>query len=65
MPDPGNRWAKLQRDLAAERARATWDQCTCHYACAEDPRTRCSLSGQWHVHPGDPCPVHPDAPGDR
>jgi hypothetical protein len=42
-----------------------WSDCTCIHTCAEDPPTACSLSGEWHVHPGDPCPVHPDAPGDR
>lgn len=46
--------------------------CTCVHSCMDDPRTGCSLSGTWHVHPnsypGDvfgPCPVHPDAPGDH
>ena len=39
--------------------------CVCYHTCAEDPRTACSLSGEWHVHPGEPCEVHPDAPGDR
>jgi hypothetical protein len=39
--------------------------CECYLSCAEDPDTACSLSGQFHVHPGEPCPVHPDAPGDR
>jgi hypothetical protein len=35
--------------------------CTCYQFCDE---TGCSLSGQWHTHPGEPCPVHPNAPGD-
>ncbi|MFB6700268.1 hypothetical protein [Streptomyces rubiginosohelvolus] len=48
--------------------------CLCVTYCAEDPATACSLSGQvQHVHPAipgrpgvyGPCPVHPDAPGDR
>lgn len=39
--------------------------CECVFSCADDPATACSLSGDWHVHPGEPCPVHPDAPGDR
>jgi hypothetical protein len=39
--------------------------CTCIHTCAEDPATACSLSGRWHVHPDEPCPAHPDAPGDR
>lgn len=39
--------------------------CECVKDCAQDPPTACSLSGEWHVHPGEPCPVHPDAPGDR
>jgi hypothetical protein len=39
--------------------------CTCHYSCDDDPRTSCSHSGEWHVHPETgPCPVHPDAPVD-
>lgn len=47
---------RLLREVAA---------CTCVQFCAEDPPTACSLSGEPHVHPGDPCPVHPEAPGDR
>lgn len=46
----------------------TWNEaevCECVHTCAEDPDTACSLSGEWHIHPGEPCPVHPDAPGDR
>lgn len=45
-------------------------ECTCVFTCAEDPKTACSLSGEWHVHPDNglgifgPCPEHPDAPGD-
>lgn len=45
--------------------------CVCVENCAEHPPTACSLSGIPHVHPDDgsgtfgPCPVHPDAPGDR
>lgn len=34
--------------------------CECYMDCRD-----CSLSGDWHVHPGEPCPVHPDAPGDH
>jgi hypothetical protein len=34
--------------------------CECYHDCRD-----CSLSGDWHVHPGEPCPVHPDAAGDR
>lgn len=47
------------------------DECTCVLSCADDPTTRCSLSGEWHVHPDAQgpgfglCPVHPGAPGDR
>ncbi|MER6519986.1 hypothetical protein ABT246_24420 [Streptomyces sp. NPDC001553] len=49
------------------------EECTCVLACAEDPKTSCSLSGQRHVHPAvpgrpgvcGPCPKHPDAPGDH
>ena len=39
--------------------------CECRFDCNDDPATRCSLSGEWHVHPGAKCPVHPDAPGDQ
>lgn len=45
--------------------------CLCVMSCADDPAMACSLSGVWHTHPDDgsgtfgPCPVHPDAPGDR
>ncbi|MCG8971841.1 hypothetical protein [Streptomyces sp. CL12-4] len=47
--------------------------CLCVVSCDEDPATACSLSGQEHVHPEipgqpgvyGPCPLHPDAPGDR
>jgi hypothetical protein len=39
--------------------------CACVFSCADDPETACSLSGDFHVHAGDPCLVHPDAPGDR
>ena len=58
----GGRWSvfdtiKFARDDSAD--------CTCYMDCDQDPPTACSLSGQWHVHPGEPCPVHPDAPGDR
>jgi hypothetical protein len=40
-------------------------ECLCILDCRDDPATRCSLAGDWHVHPGEPCPVHPDAPGDH
>lgn len=39
--------------------------CACYHTCADDPATACSLSGDFHVHAGEPCPVHPDAPGDH
>lgn len=32
-------------------------ECTCYRDCADD-----SMSGSWHQHGDDPCPVHPDAP---
>lgn len=35
--------------------------CTCHFDCTYS-KEHCSLAGEWHVHAGDPCPVHPDAP---
>jgi hypothetical protein len=56
-------WARQDEEARAIRRAAA--ECTCHHTCAEDPRIRCSLSGEWHVHPGEPCPVHPDAPGDH
>jgi hypothetical protein len=46
-------------------AKMALDPCECYLDCAEDPDNACSLSGDWHVHPGEPCPVHPDAPGDE
>lgn len=52
---------KDTRDLSATDLAMT---CECRHTCAEDPRTACGLSGDWHVHQGDRCPVHPDAPGD-
>jgi hypothetical protein len=53
-------------EVQAIEAAASTDQgppayaCECYCDCRD-----CSLSGEWHVHPGKPCPVHPDAPGDR
>lgn len=51
----------------------TTAECTCVYSCADDPETRCSLSGRWHAHPDDPqrpgcfgpCPQHHGVPGDK
>lgn len=40
-------------------------ECECYFRCSENPATGCSQSGRWHVHAGEPCPVHPNAPGDR
>lgn len=66
------RWHRT--DVAIPRAAkpaAVVLDCMCLVSCASDPLTRCSLSGQWHTHPDDgtgvygPCPVHPDAPGDK
>jgi hypothetical protein len=68
-------WAKAEaaRQVAAGEA-DNWmlhavasdaADCECYHTCAEDPDEACSLSGEWHVHPGEPCPVHPDAPGDH
>jgi hypothetical protein len=67
-------WAKAEaaRQAAASKAddltlhvTANAADCTCYHTCAEDPGTACSLSGEWHVHPGEPCPVHPGVPGDH
>lgn len=60
-----------RRKQTTARTLAEAAACTCVFSCAEDPATRCSLSGQFHVHPDNgtgvfgPCPVHPDAAGDR
>lgn len=51
--------------LASRAGRAARTACTCIHTCADDPASACDLSGEWHVHPGEPCPQHPDAPGDR
>lgn len=61
-------WAKAHSAGRRTLAPSSFDEaadCECYHTCAEDPDTACSLSGQFHVHPGEPCPVHPDAPGDR
>jgi hypothetical protein len=50
--------------VAGDEAKDAAD-CQCIFSCADDPQTMCSLSGEFHVHPEWPCPVHPDAPGDR
>lgn len=57
--DGGGRWSVF------DRVREELTQCTCVRDCDDDPHTACSLSGTWHVHPGEPCPVHPEAEGDR
>lgn len=49
----------------ALEALANEPTCECVHTCAEDPATACSLSGEFHVHPDQLCPVHPDAPGDH
>lgn len=61
-------WARTHPDPYAatiEQVRRDAADCECVLHCAEDPKTACSLSGEWHVHPEWPCAVHPDAPGDR
>ncbi|MFD9190317.1 hypothetical protein ACFWCA_19065 [Streptomyces phaeochromogenes] len=63
---------RQHRAALAEWISRDWT-CLCVVSCDEDPATACSLSGQQHVHPAipghpgayGPCPVHPDAPGDR
>lgn len=55
---PGTRLPMDVADLVPPTAPA----CVCSLACADDPRSTCSLSGTWHVHPGQRCPVHPDVP---
>jgi len=60
---------KAQRDARMDRVfdkhlaggtvplAATFADCTCYKDCGKD-----SVSGDWHQHEDDPCPVHPDAP---
>lgn len=60
--DGGGRWSVFDKITFARDNSA---DCTCYMDCWSDARNRCSLSGEWHVHPGEPCPVHPDAPGDH
>jgi hypothetical protein len=55
---------QVARQIVAAHA-AQRVACACVFSCADDPATACSLSGEFHVHPGEPCQVHPDAPGDR
>jgi hypothetical protein len=55
---------RRQRELAS-KAMTQASACLCYYSCGDDPEEGCSLSGGFHVHPGEACPVHPDAPGDR
>lgn len=42
-----------------ERHRLSAAYCTCYWDCRD-----CGLTGSPHVHPGEPCPIHPGAPGD-
>lgn len=45
------------RGEPASEREASFVECTCYRDCADD-----SMSGTWHQHGDDPCPVHPDAP---
>lgn len=36
--------------------------CICSMDCADDAESSCNEFGLWHVHAGQRCPVHPDAP---
>lgn len=56
---PENRWARLQREL-----NGALPDCTCYSPDAVNPAFRCLLSEVPHNHPGDTCPVHPNAPGE-
>lgn len=53
---------------ARQAARTDIENCTCVMDCSGPDR--CSLSGEFHVHPKDAlglfgaCPLHPEAPGD-
>lgn len=69
-PVPGNKAGRkvhqsgpLSTVVQARRRAEAWFAalCACHHSCAEAPATACALSGTFHVHPGEPCPVHPDA----
>lgn len=80
LHDPAIRAMGEMAALAAQQYRTAlvewitrdWT-CLCVVSCNEHPATACSLSGQQHIHPElpgrpgvyGPCPVHPDAPGDR
>jgi hypothetical protein len=57
-------WSKAHPDGVTPNGRTDLmshlRDCTCHHDCDD-----CPLSGDWHVHPGEPCPVHPDVPVDN
>lgn len=53
-------WWRQQLPVAGLSAAAPTKPCACYLDCRD-----CSLTGDWHVHPGEPCPAHPDAPGDQ
>lgn len=52
VEDPDSIVGRVLRDDAST--------CECYHTCGEDG-AGCSHSGDWHVHEGEPCPVHPDA----
>lgn len=62
--DRGNRFVVDFANASSTRlARKVRDPvCECIHTCADDPATACSLSGDFHTHPDEPCLVHPDAP---
>lgn len=59
---PQDECSMCQADVKLAEIRGV---CECYFDCAENPSTGCSLTGSWHVHAGEPCAAHPDAPGDR
>lgn len=51
----------LAEHLRTEHPSASIGVCECRHTCLADPATACSLSGDWHLHTGERCPVHPEA----
>lgn len=66
---PGFDWEAFLTACGATRFQDAVDRvkdvaagiCDCTFSCADDPASACSLSGSWHLHPGETCLVHPDA----
>lgn len=56
---PEAAWWRQQLPVAGLSS-ALAPACVCYLDCRD-----CSLTGEWHVHPGEPCAAHPEAPGDH